>query len=375
MGIARRGATELTLARRVHVRHVSPTRVIAALAAGIVTVSLVGVGVASAAPVAPEPSVSYYLTTAPDSEVCDMGRLTGAGQTANTIDYDAFVFLHFFAPVRFANGDYGGSRGTAGAPQRISGVTGPNATGIELTLQRFANCYANNNPSGSTVKIVAGVTNDRVNDPIESVTSGHGRAWGNLIVRMNNWAANQGLASQVSFNGGMDAEEGLANNMNQIQNWETGYRVQNGNWNLFFYGGAAGCPSDKDPNNTCNFPANDLIGISWSLGEVTPFPQIYDEEPPEADPPTSVNAQQWQRLSKRSYNNGTTRMNFSGGLSQFESCKGRETDPDCLGLDLRPKESWRDLWDEINCTYDGGAPCPTQDDLRWTTSISDDQLV
>jgi hypothetical protein len=83
-------------------------------------------------------------------------------------------------------------------------------------------------------------------------------------------------------------------------------------------------------------------------------------QPLDANPPTSVNAQQWKKLSKRAYNQGNGRMNFSGGLSQFESCKGRETDPDCLGLDLRPRESWRDLWDEINCTYDGGVPCPTQ---------------
>ncbi len=141
----------MALSRRTDGRRVGPTRVIAALAAGLVTVSVVGVvgvGVAFAVPAAPEPSVSYYLTTAPNSKVCDMGQLTGAGQTANTIDDDAFVFLHFFAPVRFANGDYGASRGTAGDPERISGVTGPNATGIELTLQRFANCYANNNPSG-----------------------------------------------------------------------------------------------------------------------------------------------------------------------------------------------------------------------------------
>jgi len=360
--------------RKLHVSLRGSVHVITAVAILVLVVE-VPTTPALAVPTAPEPSVSYYLTTASDSEVCDMGTLTGEGQSANTIDDDAFVILDFFAPIQLNNGDYGGSRGEAGAAERISGVTGPDATGIELTLQRFANCYANNNPSGSKVKIVAGVSNDVVNDPNPAVNNGHGSAWGNLVVRMNAWAANHSLASQVSFNGGMDAEHGLADNMSQIQHWENGFRDNNDSWNLFFFGGAAGCPSDKYPNWTCDFNRDDLIGIAWSLGEVTPYPQVYDEEPSSADPPTSVHAQQWQKLSKHSYSNGTGRMNFSGGLSQFEACKGRESSPDCDGLDLRPKASWRDLWDEINCTYDGGGSCVTADDLRWTTSISDDQAV
>jgi hypothetical protein len=34
-----------------------------------------------------------------------------------------------------------------------------------------------------------------------------------------------------------------------------------GAWNLFFYGGAAGCPSDQNPSITCNSNANDLGGL------------------------------------------------------------------------------------------------------------------
>ncbi|GBC86948.1 hypothetical protein HRbin12_00948 [bacterium HR12] len=325
----------------------------------------------AAAPAAPEPSTSRYLTTATDAEVCDMGAALAAEQVANTTDDDAFVILHFFAPQKFPDGRFGASRYT-GASQKISGVTGPDATGIELTLQRFANCYQNNNPAGSTVKIVAGVSNDVVDDPQAAVTRNHGEAWGDLIRRMNNWARDKGISDEVTFNGGLDAERGLANSIDKVKAWIDGYRASNGSadWNLFFYGDAAGCPSDKDPSTTCNWPANDIIDISWARLEITPFPQIYDEEPDTADPPTSVNAQQWQRLSKRSYNNGTGRMNFSGGLSQYAACQDVGG---CPGLENRPKESWRDLWEEINCVYDGAGACVTADDLRWTTQLDWDQ--
>jgi hypothetical protein len=70
----------------------------------------------------------------------------------------------------------------------------------------------------------------------------------------------------------------------------------------------------------------------------------------------------------RSVNNGTGKMNFSGGLSQHQACIDTGTCND--NVKLRPKASWRDLWDEINCTYDGGGSCPTADGLRWTTQMT-----
>lgn len=155
--------------------------------------------------------------------------------------------------------------------------------------------------------------------------------------------------------------------MTRIKNWIDGYKSTNGSWNLFFYGGAAGCPTDQNPSNTCNFAADDLINISWARLEITPFPQIYDEEPDTANPPTSLNAQQWQKLSKRSFDNGTSKMNFSGGLSRYLACQ-QVTCP--AGTANRPKESWKDLWEEINCVYDGGGTCNTTDALRWTTQMS-----
>ncbi len=200
-------------------------------------------------------------------------------------------------------------------------MTGPNAAGIERTLQRFANCYESNNPAGSAVKIVAGVTNDAVADPQAAVTRNHGEAWGDLILRMNNWAASRNIEGQVSFNGGLDAEHSFQDDVDKVKAWVDGYVAENGNRNLFFYGDAEGCPSDKYPNWSCTWSANDIIDISWSRGEVTPFPQIYDEEPDTANPPTSMNAQRWQRLSKRSYDNGTSRTNFAGGLSQYLACQ------------------------------------------------------
>jgi len=110
--------------------------------------------------------------------------------------------------------------------------------------------------------------------------------------------------------------------------------------------------------------------LAWKLGEVTPFPQTYDEEPDSANPPTSVNAQQWQKLSEHTAATGDGRMNFSGGLSQKAACNPGQ----CPGTENPPKEAWRDLWQEINCVFDSGS-CTTTDDLRWTTNIADNQVT
>lgn len=322
-----------------------------------------------AVPTAPEPSYSHYLSFASASDLCDFGNETAQGQASNSIDDDALVFLHFHAPQVFSNGDYGASMGAA-PPKRIGGVTGPNASGIELLLQKYGNCYANSNPAGSTLKLVAGVTNDDPADPQSSVTSGHGSAWGNLIVRMNNWAANQGIGTQVSYNGGFDPEPGFFSSVGPAKSWTNGYRNGNGNWNLVYYGGANGCPSDKNPNGTCTWPHQDIEYMAWTAGETVVFPQIYDEEPSDADPPTSVNAQQWQKLSAN-VEPIYGRMNFIGGLSQLSQCS-----PNCGGAGNGPKASWRDLWNELNCTFDPDAfECRTEDDLHWTTDLADNQAV
>jgi hypothetical protein len=288
-------------------------------------------------------------------------------QRSGDTDDDALVILHMFSPVKFSNGDYGVSRGEGAPPKRIRGITGPDADGVELTLQRFANCYSNNNPSGSSVKIVAGVSNDVADDPISAAGAAHGRAWGDLVVRMNNWAASQSINGQVSFNGGLDAEHYFTNSSSGALDWSSGYKNRNGGWNLFFYGDAEGCPSDKNPSTVCSWARADIASLAWEQGEVTPFPQIYDEEPDSANPPTSVNAQQWQRLSEWTAGRAAGRMNFAGGLSQKAACGSG-----CPGIANSPKEAWRDLWEEVNCVFDSGG-CSTTDDLRWTTNISYNQ--
>lgn len=156
--------------------------------------------------------------------------------------------------------------------------------------------------------------------------------------------------------------------MSPAKAWTNGYRAGNGNWNLVFYGDAGGCPSDKYPGWTCDWSATNIEYMAWTAGETNPFPQIYDEEPSSANPPTSVSAQQWQKLSTDQaviYGG----MNFTGGLSQKAACGGG-----CSGTALSPKDAWRDLWRELNCVYDPDAyECRTGDDLRWTSNLAYNQ--
>jgi hypothetical protein len=169
-----------------------------------------------------------------------------------------------------------------------------------------------------------------------------------MVQNANNWATTNRVNSRLSFNGAFDAESSFSATVTQAKNWINGYRNANTGWNTFFYGGAAGCPSDKNPNTTCNWPRDDIIYLAWSSGKTTAFPEIYDEEPPSANPPTSVNAEQWQLLSERAVALGQGRINFAGGLSQYQACVDLGHPQDCSGLEERPKAAWTDLWDELN---------------------------
>ncbi len=312
--------------------------------------------VAHAAPTAPNPTYSLYVTTATNAQLCDWGSSIASGQNAGTVASDAFIIMHFFAPWRSSTGEYGASR---------QGNFQTNSQ-LRAAAQKLGQCWFNGTGSGKTLKIAMGTTSD---NSYGQVTSGHGSAWATMVANANNWAATNGYNSRLSLNAAFDAESGFSASVTQAKNWMDGYRNANTGWNVFFYGAAAGCPSDKYPTSTCNWPRDDIIYLAWKNGKTTAFPQIYDEEPSTANPPTSVNAQQWQLLSERAVNLGMGRINFAGGLSQYQACVDRNHPPECSGAEERPKTAWRDLWDEVNCTYDSGT-CTTNDDLRWTTQLT-----
>jgi hypothetical protein len=312
---------------------------------------------AYAAPPAPGATYSLYVTNATRTQLCNWGERIASDQLAGTIDADAFIIMHFFAPWRdSATGNYGASR---------SGNFQTNAQ-IRSVTQRLGECWFLGTGAARTLKIAMGVTSD---NSYGQVTSAHGSAWANMVANANNWAATNGYNSRLSFNGAFDPEPGFGATVSQAKNWMDGYRNANTGWNVFFYGAANGCPSDKSPTSVCTWPRDDIIYLAWQTGVTTAFPQIYDEEPPSANPPTSVNAQQWQKLSERAVNLGKGRINFAGGLSQYQACIDQNHPQECTGTENTPQASWKDLWNEVNCTFDSGT-CTTNDDLRWATQLT-----
>lgn len=327
----------------------------------IAAATLVDTSPALAAPSAPGSTFSLYVSTASNAQLCLWGKNLAAGQNATTIDGDAFIFMHFFGPMRFTSGggtSYGASRSSG--PDETTGQ-------IRTAAQKLGQCWYNKTSEGETLKIAMGVTNDNT---FSAVTAAHGNAWALMVKAADDWAATNSYSSRLSFNGGFDAEPSFSS-LQEATNWITGYKNANTGWNVFFYGGASGCPSDKNPGYVCTWSQDNLIDLAWDTGVTTPFPQIYLEYPPgDPGPPTSEQAQQWQLLSARAVVLGEGRMNFSGGLSQKQACidLGHPA-PQCTGTELAPNLSWRDLWDEINCTYGPGS-CTTNDDLRWTTQLT-----
>jgi hypothetical protein len=98
-------------------------------------VVLVPAQIAQAAPIAPEPTLSLYVSTATNAQLCDWGSSIAAGQNASppTVAADAFIIMHFFAPWKSDTGAYGASR------QRNFQTTGQ----LRAAAQNLGLCWFN----------------------------------------------------------------------------------------------------------------------------------------------------------------------------------------------------------------------------------------
>jgi hypothetical protein len=191
--------------------------------------------IAAAAPPAPDPTLSLYVTSASNNQLRAWGEETADNQRSGLVDVDAFVVLHFFAAIKFSAASFGATR--LGGPDQTTSQ-------IRTAAQRYGECWFNGNPGGGrTLKLALGVTNDLLQS---SWAGAHGEAWANMVTNANDWASTNGYAAKLSFNGAIDAEDTFGT-APPAKNWANGYRNASSPWNYFYYGDAEGCPSDKNP--------------------------------------------------------------------------------------------------------------------------------
>lgn len=190
-----------------------------------------------------------------------LGRNLADAVDAGTRPTDSLTILDFGAPVRFGAGSYGATCFSA---------TDATTSTIYTAARSFALGYYNNiNTSGATAKISVGTSNDLIQGWTDAHITEHAAAWAGLVNNLNSWAAG-GYSSRVSFSGASDMELAFAS-PGKTRTWVNGFAANINNWNLFDYGGAAGCTQVVGgPTSACGttaYPAwdsSDVWYISWA---------------------------------------------------------------------------------------------------------------
>ena len=307
---------------------------------------------ALAAPPAPPATTSRYMNNVSTTRHYDLGCALGT-RTRNLAGTQSdLVILHYFKPVRFADGSYGAG---------LSGGQNARTSAIGSAVSQFARGYYYCTGSDTTSRLIVavGTTNDG-----SAVTAGHGRAWAAMINSINGWLGANGFDSQTWAVGANDMELSW-NSAPVTRAWVDGYSAVCCP-ELINYGDAAGCRYDGrqagDECGTSRYPswtANDVWYISYGAPPSFPLPQIYRTD--------AVMAKQWYGLSLYAKNAHGAAMWFYGSLTQYAACVQVGS---CTSTKNTPAQGWTQLWNALNCQYFTVSTCPTGQSVFYSTDMS-----
>jgi hypothetical protein len=238
------------------------------------------------------------------------------------------VILDFGYP-RMQNGEYGAAT--------LVDFTFVSTTTIVTLTRSFLDGFAECN---GTARLYLALG---VNNASEAVTRAHGRAWAQMINRLNQdvWD-NPHWLGRFWVLGAIDAEPGW-NSSQATREWVEGYTevadlLDLGSY-LLNFGSCDGCPFRGCPS--CQ-PSNgwtleDLWYISWGAEAAEPFPEIYLTN--------GVNAEQWFHVARYGLETHQRVMIFTGVLTTWTACQ-ETRDEQCqtterrAGIDNQPMEGY-----------------------------------
>jgi len=303
---------------------------------------------------APFSSISRYIRS------FDYEMLYNAGCEQGNRDFnqpgvqDSIVFLHFGQPWEI--GDSYGVR--------------LNETYIEKTVAEIAEAvieYARgyymctSSDYHSRVTIAVGLNNDSDN----YTTANHGVAWGDMIDDINIELLSNPYYLQVSVAGASDMELGF-NSPTTTREWVDGFTSSVLNpsfdpkYRLFNIADATGCEPYYGDCGTPEFPEweqEDVWYISYGCLSCHPLPMIYTQNWNQAE--------QWQHMSRYSFDTHGYKIIFAGVITQYEACLQRE-DEYCSGLGNRPDAGYKQLFTVLNQDPDLAQNLTS---LIWSTDI------
>lgn len=175
----------------------------------------------------------------------------------------------------------------------------------------------------------------------------HGKAWAEMIGRINSWVIAQGYANRVSVAGASDIE--LAWNSARVTHaWVDGFDdYDQGKYIFYNFGTCEGCdiginlsvPPDPNKDLTGDWTHAKVHYSAWGVDPVWPIPEIYLNN--------GWNANQWANISMVGVNLGYYPMYFFSALTQYQACQSVD-DPYCETTDNTPVEGWTQLMKAIN---------------------------
>lgn len=193
----------------------------------------------------------------------------------------------------------------------------------------------------------------------------HGKAWADMIVRLNNWVIDQGYANRVWVAGASDIE--LTWNSAEVTHaWVDGFDKNDQDKYIFYnFGACEGCDVGIDLKNPPN-PDKDLAGdwthakvyySAWGAYPAWPIPEIYLND--------GRNANQWANISMVGVMLKNSPMYFLSTLTQYQACHSVD-DNDCPDTDNTPVEGWSQLMKAINTRPETSQQhIPFMTDIDW----------
>jgi hypothetical protein len=186
--------------------------------------------------------------------------------------------------------------------------------------------------------VAVGTNNSGVN-----TTYAHGRAWGQMMARLNNYISN--YRDRLAVVGASDIEMAY-NTPARSRAWVDGY-ASISPVSYYNYGDAAGCPTTGTGPCSNGWTQEDVWYVSWgNIANSLPVPQIYRTD--------GVQARQWAALAVYgSTVHGTERF-IPAALTQWQAC--RDPNRTCPAL-LRntPLQGWQQTMDSLHAV----SPDPT----------------
>jgi len=307
---------------------------------------------ALAAPAPPPYTTSRYMQHVNTQRHYDLGCALGTRDKNLPGTQGDVVILHYFKPVRFADGTYGADL-LGGADARTSAIA--------AAAREFARGYyiCTGSDTTSALKLAIGTSNDG-----SAVTYAHGRAWSQMIQSINNWLTASGFDTQVDAVGASDIELGW-NTPSVSRAWVDGFSSYCCP-SFYDYGDAAGCRYDGRPAGdecgTSRYPtwtAKDVWWVSYGAVASYPLPQIYRTD--------GAMAKQWYGLSLYAKTVQGTAMWVMGSLTQSDACRSAGCNSTVANT---PGQGWTQLWNALNCKYFVSATCPTAQPVLYSTDMS-----